>query len=215
MVVVIYHGFPSDIDVLRGVPPVSSLCFLCCSGTRSAQTCFSLPPLNSRLWGRSQRSWTVTYPGGGWSTPLFFCWGWVSPLYFVYTWVPYSLLDPLTECRKLLYPVSGSFLDCSDRSISSLGRVSVDRQTPGTGMTRSVTKPVKVCIFSAFWRVHLITFLDFWTFQHLLCVVVITNECVWYFPSKKTSYFVLLFVRLMGHLNTTAETDWWNFWLGS
>lgn len=94
-----------NVDVFRGVLLVSSLCSLCSSGTRSAQTCFSLPPLNSLLSERGQRPGTVTYPGGGWRTPPTHLPPWEmgcsSPsLYFVYTWVPYSLLDHLTECRK-------------------------------------------------------------------------------------------------------------------
>ena len=53
-----------------------SLCRLfvpsCSSAPRSAQTCFSLPPLNSLLSERGQRPGTVTQPGGGWG-------GWKAP----------------------------------------------------------------------------------------------------------------------------------------
>lgn len=84
---------------------MSSLCSLCSSAPRSAQTCFCLPPLNSLLSERGQRPGTVTYPGGGWRTlpPDSPPWemGCVSPsLYFVYTWVPYCPSDQLTECRE-------------------------------------------------------------------------------------------------------------------
>lgn len=58
-----------NVDVLRGVLLVSSLCSLCSSAPRSAQTCSSLPPLNSLLSERGQRPGTVTQPGGGWRTP--------------------------------------------------------------------------------------------------------------------------------------------------
>lgn len=59
----------TNVDVLRGRLLVSSLCSLCSSSTYSAQTCFSVPPPNSHLSERCQRSGTVTYPGGGWRTP--------------------------------------------------------------------------------------------------------------------------------------------------
>lgn len=62
-------GSALDVDVLCGMLLVSSLCSLCSSATCSAQTCFSLPPLNSLLSERGQRPGTVTHPGGGWRTP--------------------------------------------------------------------------------------------------------------------------------------------------
>lgn len=52
---------PLDADMLHA----SSLCSLRSPSTYSAQTCFSLPPLNSLLSGRDQRSGTLTCPEGG------------------------------------------------------------------------------------------------------------------------------------------------------
>lgn len=54
-----------DVDVLHA----SSLCCLHSPSTHSAQTCFCLPPLNSLLSERDQRSGTLTCPEGGWRTP--------------------------------------------------------------------------------------------------------------------------------------------------
>lgn len=100
-IVLTCDGPTLKVDVLRGVLLVSSLCSPCSSATRSAQTCFSPPPLNSLLSERGQRPGTVTYPGGGWRiSPLALYPERWAVLYFVYTWVSYSLLDQLTECRK-------------------------------------------------------------------------------------------------------------------
>lgn len=100
------HGSQSslDVDVLCVGLLTSSLCSLRSPSTYSAQTCFALPPLNSLLSGRDQRSGTPTCPEGGWRTPQHpllreRC---AAPhsLYFVYTWVFFSPLDHLSMCRK-------------------------------------------------------------------------------------------------------------------
>lgn len=80
--------------MLCGVLLVSSLCSLCSSATCSAQTCFSLPPLNSLLSERGQRPGTVTYPGGGWRTPHLppFPERWAVPPHLFILYTPESLI---------------------------------------------------------------------------------------------------------------------------
>lgn len=56
---------PFNVDASCDVLLVSALCSRCSSAALRAQTRLPLPPLNSLLSERGQRSGTVTYPRGG------------------------------------------------------------------------------------------------------------------------------------------------------
>lgn len=99
-----------DVDMLHA----SHLCSVH-SPTYSAQTCFSLPPLNSLLSERDQRSGTLTCPEGGWRTPH------LPPLHERCAVPPISLFcihlsllsslgSPDNVRKELPYPVSDSRL---------------------------------------------------------------------------------------------------------
>lgn len=110
-----------DVDMLHA----SSLCSLRSPSTYSAQTCFSLPPLNSLLSERDQRSGTLTCPEGGWRTPHLpplqeRCAVPPISLFCIHLSLLSSLGSPDNVQKELPYLVSDSILDYLDGSISVL-----------------------------------------------------------------------------------------------
>lgn len=157
-------GPPPNVDVLCGMLLVLSLCSHCSSTTCSAQTCFSLPPINSLLSERGQKSGTVTYPGGGVKDSPLPSLPWEmdssSPfLYFVYTWVSFSLGSVDKAQKEKPYPVSSPNWDCSDRSISVPRRFlwshcECKNGERGTPLSLGQSRTVRHKSASLAWRMH-------------------------------------------------------------